>query len=224
MKSYCLSEIKSKINTFGRFCLQEPAIRYGKLIYLHRIIVLVICVARHLLPTQQNGFPSLSHYIVVLCYHWTVPWNCCCLGAKQSCLLSCDCCTLKHHGLLWHWIFHLRWVIRFCSVCTVLSDSVVKTPPQCFKYPIDRVSDVILHLGSKYSKVLEIGGVKEAVLILILIFLSLIFINTQLLSDHNDNRPSRLLHGIGCPRRNFSAWTWPLKMGQMCCPKMLVTN
>ena len=96
-------------------------------------------------------------------------------------------------------------MIRFCSVCTVLSDSVVNTPPKCFKYPIDRVSDVILHLGSKYSKVLEIGGVKEAVLILILIFLSLIFINTQLLSDHNDNRPSRLLHGIGCPRRNFSA-------------------
>jgi len=84
-----LSEIKTKINTFGRFCLQETASRHGKQIDLYRIIVLVIYVARHMLPTQQNGFPSLSQYRVILCYHWTVPWNYNCLGVKQSCLLSC---------------------------------------------------------------------------------------------------------------------------------------
>lgn len=82
-------------------------------------------------------------------------------------------------------------MIHFCSVCTVLSHSVVKTPPQCLRYPIDKVSDVILHLGSEYSSVLEIGGVKSALLIVILVFLSPIIINTQSLSPHNDHHPPK---------------------------------
>jgi len=77
-----LSEIKTKINTFGRFCLQETASSHGKLIYLYRLIVLEICVARQMLPTQQNGFPSLSQYRVILCYHWSVLLICYCLGVK----------------------------------------------------------------------------------------------------------------------------------------------
>jgi hypothetical protein len=81
------------------------------------------------------------------------------------------------------------------------------------------VSDVILHLGSEYSNVLEIGGVKSAVLIVILAFLSPIIINTQPLSPHNDHHPSVLLHGIGCPRRKLFCLNMTLEDGLNVLPQ-----